>query len=221
MNRRLVQSSQLLRLLTGQPRRHGRKAAGQALVELTLAMTFLAYLFAAAVDLGMAFKSYQTLVNATAEASSYLAIRPAISCGAGTTAQCARDAADSIARVRFRGEQGDQMRSFGGSTLDLNGDERDDALTVPSGYPNFEAFIRARVQIKAADATQVTVDDSNLAVGGNFTESAACADRQIFGANGQCYIVVISEITYRPFAIAPAVGSTMTIRAISVKPIVN
>lgn len=201
--------------------RLARRTAGQAIVELTLALTFLAYLFAAAVDLGLAFKSYQTLVNATAEASSYLAIRPAISCGANTTPECAREAADREARIRFRGEQGDRLRSFGGSTLDLNGDEQDDRTMVPAGFASFEDFIRARVQIKVADATQVTTTNSNFAVGGNFTESVACRDRHVAGLNGQCYIVVLSEITYRPFAIAPAVGDTMTIRAISVKPIVN
>ncbi len=198
-----------------------RGAAGQAIVELTLALTFLAYLFAAAVDLGFAFKSYQTLVNATAEASSFLTIRPSVSCGPNTSAQCARDEADRIARIRFRGEQGDRLRSFGGSTLDLNADDKDDRTTVPPGYANFEQFIRARVQIKVADATQVTTTNSNFAVGGNFTESTACRDRLVAGLNGQCYIVVLTETTYRPFAIAPVVGDTMTIRAISVKPIVN
>ncbi len=201
--------------------RLARRRAGQAIVELTLAMTFLAYLFAAAVDLGFAFKSYQTLVNATAEASSFLAIRPAVSCGPNTTAQCARDEADRTARIRFRGEQGDRMRSFGGSTLDLNADERDDQTTIPPGFANFEAFIRSRVRIMVADATQVTTTNSDFAVGGNFTESAACRDRLIAGINGQCYIVVLTEMTYRPFALAPVVGDTMTIRAISVKPIVN
>lgn len=204
------------------PRRRVHRSAGQAIVELALALTFLAYLFAAAVDLGFAFKSYQTLVNATAEASSYLAMRPSVSCGANTTALCARQAADSIARIRFRGEQGDRLRSFGGSTLDLNGDERDDAATVPPGFANFEQFIRARVQIKAADATQVTTTNTSLGVNGNFTESPLCQERLIADIYGrQCYIVVISEMTYRPFAIAPVVGDTMTIRAISVKPIVN
>ncbi len=206
-------------------RKSGRrpKAAGQALVELTLALTFLTYLFAAAVDLGLAFKSYQTLINATAEASSFLAIKPAISCGAGTTSQCALDAADREARIRFRGEQGHKIRGFAGSTMDLNADGKDDESTVPAGFANFEQFIRAKVQIKVADDTQVIPSNSNFGIGGNFTESTdpSCRERAVAGANGQCYIVVQTEIIYRPFAIAPAVGDTMTIRAISVKPIVQ
>lgn len=206
-------------------RKPGRrpKAAGQALVELTLALTFLTYLFAAAVDLGLAYKSYQTLINATAEASSFLAIKPAISCGAGTTAQCAREAADREARVRFRGEQGMKIRGFAGSTMDLNADEKNDAEVVPSGFANFEQFIRAKVQIKVADDTQVVTSNSDFGIGGNFIESTdpSCLQRAVAGAKGQCYIVVQTEIIYRPFAIAPAVGETMTIRAISVKPIVQ
>lgn len=219
MSSQLMQNLRRLRL--GRPPRIRRKSRGQAIVELTLALTFLAYLFAAAVDLGLAFKSYQTLVNATAEASSFLAIRPTINCGAGCSSANARKAADNEARVRFRGEQGDRLRAFGGSTLDLNADEKDDAVTVPAGYANFQAFIEARVQVKAADATQVTATNDNLAVGGSFTESAECVERPIEALSGQCYIVVISEMTYRPFALAPAMGQTITIRAISVKPIVN
>lgn len=203
--------------------RWSRRKKGQALVELALSVTFLSYLFSAAVDLGFAYKSYQTLLNATAEASSYLTVQPAIAC-TNCTPEQAREQADREARVRFRGEQGNRMRAFGGSTMDLNGDGKDDETNVPSGYGNFEAFIQAKVRIDVADSSQIDLSSADFGVDGTFTGSSDtnCQQRRRFSlTGGQCYIVIRSETIYKPFALAPALGSTMTIRAISVKPIVQ
>ena len=199
--------------------RHQRHSSGQALVELALSATFLAFLFAAAVDLGLAYKSYQTLINATAEASSFLTVNKAIPCGSTTCDPFV--AADREARIRFRAEQGDQLRGSS-STLDLDGDRKDDLAAGGNNYG--ENWINQMVQIHVADSTQVTVSNSNFAIGTTFngTSDPNCLQRMKFDVNGgQCFIVVRSQITYRPFAISPVVGSTMTIRAISVKPIVN
>ncbi len=57
-----------------------RHRSGQALVEMAISVTVLALLLAAAIDLGLAYKTYQTLVNATAEASSYLDLNPTVNC---------------------------------------------------------------------------------------------------------------------------------------------
>lgn len=204
-----------------------RPARGQALVELALTITFLAMLFSAAVDLGFAYKSYQTLLNATAEASSYLVVSPAAPCQDAScpNPQVLLNAADSIARTRFRGEQGDKIRSFGGSTMDLNADNKDDALTVPAGFGSFDAFIAARVQIDEADSRQITTTNSDFAVGSSFDPTqtdSMCQQRKRFDSSGsQCFIVVRTTMQYRPFFIGPAIGNIMTIRAISVKPIVT
>jgi hypothetical protein len=201
-----------------------RRSRGQAIVELTLALTFLAYLFAAAVDLGLAYKSYQTLINATAEASGSLKVAPLVACGIGCDPI---PQADERARVRFRGEQGDQLKGTA-STLDLNSKNGDDRteFTTDTAWMN---FITTWVQIDEADQSQVTTTNSDFAVDNTFTPSATVAECQrresvYFDADGnlrQCFLVVRTRIIYRPFAIAPAVGDEMTIRALSVVPIVR
>lgn len=204
------------------PQRYSR---GQAIVELTLALTFLAFLFAAAVDLGLAFKSYQTLINATAEASGSLKVAPLINCGSTTCDPIA--AADSQARIRFRGEQGALMRGTA-SSMDLNANGRDDETEFTSAAA-WMGFIQSWVQIDEADQSQVTTTNSNFAVDNTFDPAATAPecqrrDAMYFDANGslrQCFLVVRTRIIYRPFAIAPAVGNEMTIRALSVVPIVR
>lgn len=208
-----------------QPR---RQEAGQALIELALSFTFLAFLFAAAVDLGIAYKSYQTLINATAEASSYLMLNPVVNC---ETQTCPTDdgstddeieGADREARIRFRTEQGVTIHGTA-STLDLDANAKDDLTTDGRGW----AWLNARIKIDEADSSQVTIVNNNFALDNTFDPSATNADcklRRKYYTSGttsglQCFIVVRSQIDYHPFAIAPAVGDTMTIRAISVLPI--
>lgn len=203
------------------PHQPQRQQAGQALIELALSFTFLAFLFAAAVDLGIAYKSYQTLINATAEASSYLMVNPVVSCA---TIDCPNDdellGADMEARRRFRWEQGVTIRGTS-STMDLDANGKDDA--TDRGW----AWINSRVLIDEADSSQVTMVNSNFALDNSFDPAAtnsACQQRRKFYSSGttaglQCFIVVRAQIDYRPFAIAPAIGDTMTIRAISVLPI--
>jgi hypothetical protein len=95
----------------------GRRRPGQALVELSLSITFIALLLGAAIDLGLAYKTYQTLMNATAEASSFLALNPKVNCDANPTWCTGTDeigGADREARNRFREEQG---TTINGSTI--------------------------------------------------------------------------------------------------------
>ena len=189
-----------------------RHKSGQAIVELALSVTFLAFLFAAAVDLGIAYKSYQTLMNATAEASTYLSVQPLMACGATCNGKAP---ADREARARFRNEQGGDIRGSS-STLDLDSNNVDDLGEHGWGW------IEQRVLIDEADSTQIQVTGSTFAVGNSFTRTTNpdCLARASIDSNGrQCYIVVRSVIIYHPFAISPAVGSEMTIRAISVKPL--
>jgi hypothetical protein len=190
----------------------GRRRSGQALVELALSVTFLSLLFGAAVDLGIAYKSYQTLMNATAEASTYLHVRPISNCGSTTCDPNA--AADRIARTRFREEQGADLRGSA-STLDLDSNNVDDLQEHGWGW------IEQRVLIDEADSTQIEINNGNFAVGDSFsrTSDPKCLNREpIDSSRRQCFIVVRSMIIYRPFVIAPIVGAEMTIRAISVKP---
>lgn len=212
-------------------RRTSRHASGQAIVELTLALTFLTFLFAAAVDLGLAFKSYQTLINASAEASGYLKIRPVVGCDPNAS-KCDPDPnlaiyrADKEARVRFRGEQGDKMGGFG-NTLDLNADGKDDNTQYG------ETWFADWIKIDAADESQLNATQSDFAVGSTFEPTAthpSCIARNgiytITNSAGlkearQCFLVVRTKIIYKPFAIAPAVGKEMTIRALSVVPITS
>ncbi len=199
-----------------------RQTAGQALVELALTVTFLAMLFSAAVDLGLAYKSYQTLLNASAEASNYLAKNPVVNCADYTCPDSTPSGgADREARIRFRNEQGSVVRGTA-STLDLDSDGKDDLTQNSYGW----GWVEARVRIDEADSNQVSITNSNFAtVTDGFDPSqtnAECRDRSPLDNNGlQCYIVVRTQIDYRPFAIAPAVGQIMTIRAISVMPIVQ
>lgn len=219
-----------MRHLSRVRRTHGpqRHEAGQALIELALSFTFLAFLFAAAVDLGIAYKSYQTLINATAEASSYLMLNPVVNCGDrfcpndDASAENELEGADREARVRFRTEQGVTVRGTA-STLDLDANGKDDLTT--DGY-NW-GWVNSRIRIDEADSSQVTIVNNNFALDNSFDPAATNADcklRRKFYTSGttsglQCFIVVRSQIDYHPFAIAPAVGDTMTIRAISVLPI--
>jgi hypothetical protein len=194
-------------------RRSGRRRSGQAIVELALSVTFLALLFGAAVDLGIAYKSYQTLMNATAEATTYLAIRPISSCG--STGCDPKAAADRIARTRFREEQGADLRGSS-STLDLDSNNVDDLAEYSWSW------IEQRVLIDEADSSQIQINDGNFAVGDSFsrtTDPDCLARKSVNSMSRQCFIVVRSMIIYRPFVIAPIVGTEMTIRAISVKPI--
>jgi len=183
-----------------------RHSAGQAIVELAISATFLAFLFAAAVDLGIAYKSYQTLMNATAEASTFLSIRPTLACH-----KCDPDDAEELSKAlanreaikRFRTEQG---TAGGGSatTLDLDSNKADDL--AEHGWE----WIEERVVIQEADSSQIQVTDNRFAVDGDFngTSDPDCLARKAFNSQNQpCYIVVRSVIIYHPFAISPAVGS--------------
>src|SRR5436190_20706134 len=80
----------------------------------------------AAVDLGLEYKAYQTLLNATAEATSYLSLNPFINCEThlcpdGTPSS----GADREARLRFRDEQSGVLHGST-STMDLDGSGTDD-----------------------------------------------------------------------------------------------
>jgi hypothetical protein len=207
-----------------------RSQSGQAILELALSVTFLAFIFAAAVDLGIAYKSYQTLVSATAEAGNYLTLYPVGTCQDNSIdqvanptgyANCINTAADVEARIRFRGEQGNQLRGTA-STLDLDANGRDDLSSTGDNYGT--NWIVPMVQIDEADSTQVTIGNDNFAtVADGYNPSATnagCQQRKNL-SSGQCFIVIRSQIIYRPFAISPVVGNTMTIRATSVQPIVN
>jgi hypothetical protein len=214
-----------MRAARRQPQRH---EAGQALIELALSFTFLAFLFAGAVDLGIAYKSYQTLINASAEASSYLMLNPVVNCqqqfcpNDDASTENEIEGADREARNRFRIEQGVSIHGTA-STLDLDANAKDDLTTDGYGWN----WINSRVRIDEADSSQVTIVNDTFAIDNSFDPSATNADcklRRKYYTSGttsglQCFIVVRSQIDYHPFAIAPVLGDTMTIRAISVLPI--
>lgn len=203
-------------------RRAARRQAGQAILELTLSLTLIVLFVAAAVDLGLAYKAYQTLINAASEASSYLDQNPVANCGPG--ACDALLAADTVARERFRTEQGGLLRSVA-STLDLNANGIDDIDEVGGA-----AMIEAMIQIDEADNTQIdAVSGQTFAVGDSFDPAetdSQCQERiaepaSINAAVTSCYIVIRARMFYRPFVLRPVLGETMTIRAISVRRIIK
>ncbi|MBA3944668.1 MAG: pilus assembly protein [Herpetosiphonaceae bacterium] len=195
---------------------------GQAIVELALAITFIMILFSAAVDLGLTFMSYQSLVNAIAEASSYLDLNPALSC----TSPCDPfGAADDIARTRFRSEQGSIIHGVGNPS-DLNANHIDD-LSEAGGA----AYVTSMIQIDEADNTQIdSASNGNFALLGNYNPSAtdsACQQRvsvphSLTNPNiTSCYIVIRAAMLYKPFILQRLLGNTLTIHAISVRRIVK
>ncbi len=176
---------------------------GQALVEMTLSMTLLMLLVAAAVDLGLAYKTHQMLVNATAEASSYLDLNPKV-LGANPI-----ESANSIALRRFQYEQGTTLQKIA-STLDLNANGvRDD---LESGFN-----IADWVQITEANNVQV----SNMSTY-DPSQAGECTNRIAQPATYEsCYIVIRSRIIYRPFFLSPMLGDQMNIRTTSVRRVVK
>ncbi len=177
--------------------------SGQALVEVTLSLTLLTMLVGAAVDLGLAYKTHQTLVNATAEASSYLDLNPKVSGSDPITA------ANSIALQRFQYEQGTSIRNIA-TTLDLNANGvRDDQE---------EGFnIADWVQITEANNVQVSTMSTY-----NPSQAGECANRVAQPtAYESCYIVIRSRMIYRPFLLSPILGDQMNIRTTSVRRVVK
>ena len=191
------------------------RASGQALIEFALMISLIMLLVAAAIDLGGAFRSYQTLMNATAEASSYLTLEPLVNCAVQTCPDGSPESgADQEARVRFRQEQSTTSGSLL-STMDLDSSGQDDI--AEHGWE----WIAGRVRISEADSTQVT-SDGGIDASFSGTSVPECQDRRRFDAGGgQCFIVVQAEYTYRPLVLSWILGKTMTIRASSVKAIVQ
>lgn len=194
------------------------RGPGQALIEFALMLSLILLLVAAAIDLGGAFRSYQTLINAAAEASSYLTVEPLANCALQTCPDGTPESgADQEARMRFRQEQ---STAPGGllTTMDLDSNGQDDL--AEHGW----AWIAGRIRIQEADSSQVTTTNSDFAVGTSFngTSDPNCSARKRFDvAAGQCFIVIRAEYTYRPYVLNWILGKTMTIRAISVKAIVQ
>ncbi len=184
---------------------------GQALVEMALSVTFIALLLAAVTDLGLAYKTYQTLVNATAEASSYLDLNPMVNCAIASCPDGDPIAgANAIALQRFQTEQGTIIRKLA-STLDLNANG-----TPDNQEGDFE--IDKWVRITEADNTQV----NNMSAYNPAVTAPECQERNARPSNvASCYIVIQTRIVYRPFFLTPVLGNEMTIRAISVRRIVK
>lgn len=195
-----------------------RRQRGQAIVELALSITFIMFLLSAAIDLGLAYKTYQSLVNATAEASSYLSQNPLA--GAGTPAQ-RRANANNIAINNFRFETGEdgRVRSIG-SMRDLNANGKDDLGTGGAGDGMTAATLQSGGWIVIDETTDASFSNSfNI---NNYTPSTVCANRMRYepSTGNRCYVVVKAQIIYKPFfALAPVIGDEVRIRAYSVKPI--
>lgn len=199
-----------------------RSHEGQAIVELALMITFMFLLMGAAVDMGLMYKSYQTLVNASAEASTYLDYEPRRPCAPPCDAIAE---ADAEARRRFRTEQGDTIGRIS-STLDLDSNGVDD-YTQSGGVD----MVRSMVKIDEADNTQIDdAGDGKFALQGTFDTAATdvlCQQRTAVPLSltnplvTSCYIVIRAEMIYRPFLLRPVLGDERRIRVISVRRIVK
>jgi hypothetical protein len=207
----------------GQPRRSRAKrrqlqATGQALLEFALLIPLILMMLTAAIDLGIAYKAHQMLINSSAEAMSYLAVNPLVSCSSHTCPDgTPKSGADREARIRFRQEQNGILHGVT-SSMDLDGNGVDDLSE--HGW----SWIDQHVLIQEADSSQITTGSDSFAIGGAFngTSDANCLARKrtdLLG--GQCFIVVRATMTYRPFVLKPLLGDSMTLRAIAVKPIVE
>lgn len=174
-------------------RGYRRTLPGQALVETAFVVVILSFLFMAAVDAGLAYKTYQTLMNSAAEASSYLAQNPL----AGSPTPN-RTQADANARTRFGEEQAGSR--VGTSSAD------------------------ASIEILMAEISDISTTGGTFGVSDSFTgrTSGPCYERRNTDASGNpCFVVIKARTVYRPFMLTPAFGSSMTIRAISIKPVVG
>ncbi len=202
-----------------------RREAGQALVELALSITFISLLLGAAIDLGLAYKTYQTLMNATAEAGTFLALNPAVNCDTHSTWCAGTDAiggADREARNRFREEQGTALHGSA-STLDLNSDRIDDTTQTIDGMAGW-VWIGTKVKLDEATSDDVTMSGGVYGVSAGFTGTtdSRCLQRYRFNLAGkQCFIVVRTEMIYHPYITSRLLGNNMPIHAVSVKPIVG
>ncbi len=175
-----------------------RLVRGQALVETAIAVVILTLLLMAAVDAGLAYRSYQTLTNATAEASSYLAQNP-LAWDATIPAYTMAEA-DKIARQGLKEEQA-------GSRIGT------------SAIPD------SAIVISEADSSQVSTGTGGVyGLDSSFTRTSntECQERRNFDGGGDpCFIVIKSSLVYRPFMLTLVFGQEMTIRVTSVKPIVG
>jgi hypothetical protein len=202
---------------TSPAERKRSRASGQALLEFALLISLIMTMLTAAIDLGLAYKSHQTLVNSAAEAMSYLALNPLVSCSTYTCPDGTPvSGANRQARIRFREEQSGVLKGVS-SSMDLDGNRVDDLTEHGWGW------IEQRLIIQEADSSQISTGDTNFAVGDSFngTGDTKCLARKRFDlSGGQCFIVVRAVMNYQPFVLKPLLGDSMTIRTLSVKPIV-
>jgi hypothetical protein len=210
-----------------------RARPGQALVELSLLVVFVMLLLAAAVDIGLAFKTHQMLTNATAEASSYLAQQPTKPCATACSDAALIANADNAARDHFRKEIGTNFNSNGvARLLDLDNNGQDDTVQNLNLQADENGNVTAAgwgwVRIDAADSEQIrdpaNPNSYNIRSFDPTVTDAACRERKRRWLGGQCFIVVRSQIRYKPFfALSPFMGGAngFLIRAYAIKPLVG
>lgn len=209
----------------GRCTRRSFRKGGQSLIEFALASAFLMLLIAAAVDAGMAYRAYQTLINSAANASSYLAQYPYD----GTPTKTI-EGANNKALNAFRNEQNAGTLSIGGSTFDLNANGIDDGAAsefgATYGLTGSSAWT-AWFRIDEASDAEVGSNAANGFNGFTGTADSKCRDRYQFDDSSTdtnkkpCYIVIRAKLIYRPFFLSPVFGREMTITSVSTKPIVG
>jgi Flp pilus assembly protein TadG len=213
-----------------------RSAPAQALIELVLALSFLLLVLGTAIDGGMAYKTYQTLANATAEASAFLAEQPMITCSTCTTTSSKIAKANSQAINNFRFESGEDttLRTVA-SMRDLDADGKDDLGTVANGGDGWDAaYLQANgwLQFNMVSDSQFTAgfDISSVSMSSDTNPDAnpatGCGSRWRYelplpssGYPNRCYILVRAKAIYEPFLLGPIFGQALTIRAYAIKPI--
>jgi Flp pilus assembly protein TadG len=224
MFQRKQRGMKLLQSRAGAAIKRMRKHEGQALVELSLAIMFIALLLTGAIEIGRAYRMHQMLINATAEASSFLSQQPLVPCGTSCTWTTDQEKAraDDIALANFRQETVLANASALTRLRDLNGDNRDDMTS--NGWTKLTYSSGRWFWIAPADSTQF---DPNNPGGFNintFTPSTntSCVNRRATYTGGQCYIVVQSKVIFRPlFSFIDFLGDGAAIRAYAIKPIVG
>jgi hypothetical protein len=191
-------------------RRTDKKQPGQALVELALSITFIFFLLAATVDLGLIFFTLQGLRTAAQEGATYGSYPVRVVNSDGSTKAVDLNYLEIARRVRNSG--GTTSSGFANlQDLDGNGVRDDTELYDPKhgDQKNPDAWIFVEL-----------MGGSNA---NNLTAGSCPTDEPGFGMQDGgrgCWIRVTVRYNYRlQFPLAPAFGNTVRLQVRQVIPV--
>jgi hypothetical protein len=189
--------------------RRSRRAAGQALVELALAITFIFLLLAAAVDLGLMFFTLQGMRAAAQEGATFGSYPVAVMNNDGTINRVDLDYTRIVQRIRNAG--GTNSTGFANlQDLDSNGvrDEFEGGNPAHANPRSPDSWIYIEL-LGGANANNLT---------GTCATNVSGAGMQLGGRN--CWIRVTVRYNYRlQFPFAPSFGNTFRLQVRQTMPV--